>query len=124
MGRRSSISRYQARYPKAVACLSQDEDVLFTFYDFPAEHPTYGYRRLWAMLRFRDGLLTNKKAVYRILRAKKWSAMNAGALRGHECTVAFLSPRTGQGGRTGPGGGLSSSLRYAPAPGSCADCSQ
>lgn len=37
-----------------------------------AKHPTYGYRRLWAMLRFRDGLLINKKAVYRILRAKKW----------------------------------------------------
>ena len=31
-------SRYQAKYPKAVACLSRDEDVLFTFYDFPAEH--------------------------------------------------------------------------------------
>ncbi len=29
---------YQARYPKAVACLVKDEDVLFTFYDFPAEH--------------------------------------------------------------------------------------
>ena len=31
-------SRYQAKYPKAVACLTRDEDVLFTFYDFPAEH--------------------------------------------------------------------------------------
>ncbi len=30
--------RYQAKYPKAVACLVKDEDVLFTFYDFPAEH--------------------------------------------------------------------------------------
>jgi len=32
------LSRYSARYPKACECLSKDEDVLFTFYDFPAEH--------------------------------------------------------------------------------------
>lgn len=31
-------SRYAAKYPKAVECLTKDEDVLFTFYDFPAEH--------------------------------------------------------------------------------------
>jgi len=30
--------RYGAKYPKAVACLAKDKDVLFTFYDFPAEH--------------------------------------------------------------------------------------
>ena len=32
------LSRYSAKYPKACECLSKDEDVLFTFYDFPAEH--------------------------------------------------------------------------------------
>ena len=32
------LSRYSTRYPKACECLSKDEDVLFTFYDFPAEH--------------------------------------------------------------------------------------
>jgi putative transposase len=31
-------SRYEAKYPKAVQCLTKDQDVLFTFYDFPAEH--------------------------------------------------------------------------------------
>lgn len=29
---------YEAKYPKAVECLVKDEDVLFSFYDFPAEH--------------------------------------------------------------------------------------
>ncbi len=29
---------YNSKYPKAVACLRKDEDVLFSFYDFPAEH--------------------------------------------------------------------------------------
>ncbi|HXK36351.1 MAG TPA: IS256 family transposase [Candidatus Paceibacterota bacterium] len=30
--------RYKAKYPKAVDCLDKDKDVLFAFYDFPAEH--------------------------------------------------------------------------------------
>ena len=29
---------YEAKYPKAVACLKKDRAVLLTFYDFPAEH--------------------------------------------------------------------------------------
>jgi len=34
--------------------------------------PTYGYRRLWAMLRFGEGLKLNRKAVYRVLKLKGW----------------------------------------------------
>ena len=29
---------YEAKYPKAWACLQKDEDQMFSFYDFPAEH--------------------------------------------------------------------------------------
>lgn len=29
---------YEAKYPKAVACLARDRDELLAFYDFPAEH--------------------------------------------------------------------------------------
>jgi transposase-like protein len=29
---------FEARYPKAVTCLDQDEETLFTFFDFPAQH--------------------------------------------------------------------------------------
>jgi len=32
------LSEYEAKYPKATECLRKDEDVLFAFYDFPAEH--------------------------------------------------------------------------------------
>jgi len=32
------INQYQAKYPKAMECLSKDRDKLLTFYDFPAEH--------------------------------------------------------------------------------------
>jgi putative transposase len=35
-------------------------------------HPTFGDRRLWALLRFADGLIVNLKALYRILKAKRW----------------------------------------------------
>lgn len=32
------LARYGAKFPKACDCLRKDKDVLFTFYDFPAEH--------------------------------------------------------------------------------------
>jgi len=32
------VQTYQAKYPKAVACLEKDWESLLTFYDFPAEH--------------------------------------------------------------------------------------
>ena len=32
------IATYEAKYPKATACLAKDREVLLTFYDFPAEH--------------------------------------------------------------------------------------
>ncbi len=32
------VAKYQAKYPKAVACLQKDRDELLAFYDFPAEH--------------------------------------------------------------------------------------
>ena len=32
------VDRYGAKYPKACECLRKDREVLFTFYDFPAEH--------------------------------------------------------------------------------------
>jgi putative transposase len=35
-------------------------------------YPTYGYRRLWALLRFGEGWPLNRKAVYRVLKLKGW----------------------------------------------------
>lgn len=32
------ITTFQAKYPKAIECLTNDRDVLLSFYDFPAEH--------------------------------------------------------------------------------------
>jgi putative transposase len=35
-------------------------------------HPTFGYRRIWALLRFREEIRVNREAVYRVLRLKRW----------------------------------------------------
>ena len=32
------VKSYEAKFPKASACLVKDRDELLTFYDFPAEH--------------------------------------------------------------------------------------
>jgi len=37
-GYRHFVNAWHDKYPKAVECLQKDEDVLFTFYDFPAAH--------------------------------------------------------------------------------------
>ncbi|MFO0777696.1 MAG: IS3 family transposase [Nitrospira sp.] len=36
------------------------------------QYPTFGYRRLWVLLRFRDGRLINRKAVSRVLKQNGW----------------------------------------------------
>jgi len=35
-------------------------------------YPPFGYRRLWALLRFGEGIRVNRKAVYRILKLQRW----------------------------------------------------
>jgi putative transposase len=35
-------------------------------------HPTFGYRRIWAILHFRDRVLVNKKKIYRIFTKNRW----------------------------------------------------
>jgi len=46
----------------------RNEYVLERIKDIKAEHPFWGYRRVWAYLRYIDGLIVNKKRVYRLLR--------------------------------------------------------
>ena len=35
-------------------------------------HPTFGYRRLWALLRFKNGYAVNIKTVHRLIRKNGW----------------------------------------------------
>ncbi|MDR4481957.1 MAG: IS3 family transposase [Nitrospirales bacterium] len=48
------------------------EGLVRKLYGLIQQYPTYGYRRRWALLRYREGLVVNRKAVYRALRLKRW----------------------------------------------------
>jgi hypothetical protein len=57
------------------------------------QFPTYGYRHIWAILRFRDGVMVNRKAVYRILREKGWFTLELTRFRGRFMAWLLRQPR-------------------------------
>ena len=46
----------------------RNEYVLKRIKEIKGDHPFWGYRRVWAYLRYIDGLIVNKKRVYRLMR--------------------------------------------------------
>lgn len=60
------------RSPRSTSAPKLDDILVTRLEELIQAHPTYGYRRLWALLRVRDGLLVNRKAVYRMLKLKGW----------------------------------------------------
>jgi len=46
----------------------RNEYVLERIKEIKGEHPFWGYRRVWAYLRYIDGSIVNKKRVYRLMR--------------------------------------------------------
>jgi len=66
---RSSLQQAPRRKKKR----ARDEaDLETTLQILIKEHVTYGYRRLWAVLRYRMGIKVNRKRIYRILKGKGW----------------------------------------------------
>jgi putative transposase len=53
----------------SVAVAKRNESVVQRIRTLKAEHPFWGYRRIWAHLHFVDGLQINKKRVLRLMRA-------------------------------------------------------
>ena len=68
------VPRYSGRTAPAEKRLRRplDATLVERIRELIKRHPTFGYRKLWALLRYADGLLVNLKAVYRILKAKRW----------------------------------------------------
>ena len=61
------------RPPRGAAAPSRLAPILTArLQELLTQHPTFGYRRLWALLRYRDGLRVNRKVIYRILKVKGW----------------------------------------------------
>jgi len=46
----------------------RNEYLLKRIKEIKGEHPFWGYRRVWAYLRYIDGLIVNKKRVYRLMK--------------------------------------------------------
>lgn len=67
-----NIYRARLRPRAVVAAPAVDEVLAERIQRLIALHPTFGYRRLWALLRFGQGLHINRKAVYRVLKLKGW----------------------------------------------------
>ena len=57
-----------ARRARAEAVRQRDEILLERIRALKAGHPFWGWRRVWAWLRFHDGLRINKKRVERVMR--------------------------------------------------------
>ena len=53
-----------------------DEELVARVRSVMEEFPTYGYRRVWAILKHREGVVVNRKAVYRVMRLKRWTVHN------------------------------------------------
>ncbi len=66
---RSSVRRSKAATSRRRTRL--DQALVDRLKKLIAEYPSFGYRRLWALLR-RSGLCVNRKKIYRILKLKGW----------------------------------------------------
>lgn len=49
----------------------RNKPLLQRIWDLKAEHPFWGYRRVWAYLKYREGIPVNKKRIYRIMKEQK-----------------------------------------------------
>jgi len=49
-----------------------DDGMAGRLHELVKQHPTFGYRRLWALLRFGQGAMVNLKKVHRIVKLRGW----------------------------------------------------
>lgn len=56
------------RRAKSGKVKERNELVLGHIQAIKADHPPWGYRRVWAYLKFRQGLLVNKKRIHRLMK--------------------------------------------------------
>lgn len=60
------------RKPRPQRRANHDARVVKRLGELVVKHPTFGYRRLWALLKRHHGICVNRKTVYRILRTHGW----------------------------------------------------
>jgi putative transposase len=69
-----SVTRGATRPRRALTptARAEDAELLTRVKHWIERHPTFGYRRVWALLRFRDGRAINRKRIYRLFRTQRW----------------------------------------------------
>jgi len=68
LSRSAYYAAQQAGPARAAGPDPSDEALLARIRPLTEAHPFWGYRRVWAWLRYREGLRVNKKRVYRLMR--------------------------------------------------------
>jgi putative transposase len=68
---RSALYRHHAA-PVTHPRVAEDAELVARIKELIDAHPTYGYRRIWARLRFGDGRVINRKKVRRLMKAHGW----------------------------------------------------
>jgi putative transposase len=58
--------------PSKSAGSKMDEEMAGRLHALVKQHPTFGYRRLWALLRFGQNVMVNLKKVHRIVKLRRW----------------------------------------------------
>ena len=65
--------------------VAADKELLERIRLLKAEHPFWGYRRIWAYLKFVEGLKINKKRVYRLLKENNLLVKSDLRLKARRC---------------------------------------
>jgi putative transposase len=68
---RSALYRHQPAPPTQPRA-TKDTELVARIKELIDAHPTYGYRRIWARLRFGDKRVINRKKVRRLMRQQGW----------------------------------------------------
>lgn len=79
---RLSVTRLKASLRRPKRSRAIDIGLTERIRELIQTHPSFGYRRIWALLRFREGMVVNRKKVQRIMQIKRW-----------QCTKRKQTPR-------------------------------
>ena len=56
---------------KSASRIERDQPILARIYTIKADHPLWGYRRVWAYLRYREKVVVGKNRIYRIMKENR-----------------------------------------------------
>ena len=66
---------------RSQAVIARDQLLLERIEALKVDHPFWGYRRIWAFLKYREGMRLSKNRIYRVMKENRLSAMNLRKLK-------------------------------------------